>query len=253
MGNMTGRESDSWFLNFPSPRQYMRNAVYLNTGTGRFMEVAHLCGMAATDWTWAVKFADFDCDGRDDVYISTGMSRDWFNSDLRKQEEDLIASRGRAAANAFWEKQKPLASANWAFRNTGDLRFEAVGKAWGLAGNSVSYGAALGDLDGDLDLDLVVNNFDGKPSLYRNDLAAGNRLALRLKGRDGNSWGVGATVVAHLDAEPALQTKTLTLSRGFMSSNEPLLHFGLGEAPTLESLLITWPVNQAGGAERIVH
>ena len=241
MGNMTGRESDSWFLNFPTPRQYMRNAVYLNTGTGRFMEVAHLCGMSATDWTWAVKFADFDCDGRDDVYISTGMSRDWFNSDLRKQEEDLIASRGRAAANAFWEKQKPLASANWAFRNTGDLQFEDVGKAWGLAGNSVSYGAALGDLDGDLDLDLVVNNFDGKPSLYRNEVAAGNRLALRLKGRDGNSWGVGATVVAHLEAEPALQTKTLTLSRGFMSSNEPLLHFGLGEAPALESLLITWP------------
>jgi hypothetical protein len=241
MGNMTGRESDSWFLNFPSPRQYMRNAVYLNTGTGRFMEVAHLCGMAATDWTWAVKFADFDCDGRDDVFISTGMSRDWFNSDLRKQEEDLIANGGRAAANAFWEKQKPLASANWAFRNAGDLRFENVGKAWGLAGDSVSYGAALGDLDGDLDLDLVVNNFDGKPSIYRNDLAGGNRLALRLKGQGGNSWGVGATVVAHLETEPALQTKTLALSRGFMSSNEPLLHFGLGEATALESLVITWP------------
>ncbi|MEE3179191.1 MAG: VCBS repeat-containing protein, partial [Verrucomicrobiota bacterium] len=112
MGNMTGRESDSWFLNFPSPRQYMRNAVYLNTGTGRFMEVAHLCGLAATDWTWAVKFADFDCDGRDDVYISTGMSRDWFNSDLRKQEEDLIANKGQSAANAFWAKQKPLVSPN---------------------------------------------------------------------------------------------------------------------------------------------
>jgi len=241
MGNMTGRESDSWFLNFPSPRQYMRNAVYLNTGTGRFMEVAHLCGLAATDWTWAVKFADFDCDGRDDVYISTGMSRDWFNSDLRKQEEDLIANKGQAAANAFWTKQKPLVSANWAFRNTGDLRFENVGKAWGLAGDSVSYGAALGDLDGDLDLDLVVNNFGGKPSLYRNDLAGGNRLALRLKGRGGNSWGVGATVVAHLGTQPALQTKALTLSRGFMSSNEPLLHFGLGEATELESLVITWP------------
>lgn len=241
MGNMSGRESDSWFLNFPTPRQYMRNAVYLNTGTDRFMEVAHLCGLSATDWTWSVNFADFDCDGRDDVFVSSGMSRDWFNSDLRNREEELIATKGRAAAQAFWASQEPLALPNWVFRNAGDLKFEDRGAAWGLAETAVSYGAAVGDLDGDLDPDLVVNNFDGPPSIYRNDVAAGNRLAVRLAGRDGNHWGVGATVVAEVNAEPARQAKTLALARGFMSSSEPQLYFGLGGAEGIEALTITWP------------
>jgi hypothetical protein len=101
MGNMTGKDSDSWFLNWPIPAQYMRNAVYLNTGTGRFNEIAFQTGLAATDWTWAIKFGDLDCDGREDVFISTGMSRDWFNSDLRNQEEALILSKGSACGASF--------------------------------------------------------------------------------------------------------------------------------------------------------
>ncbi|HBI31421.1 MAG TPA: hypothetical protein DDY45_05240, partial [Verrucomicrobiales bacterium] len=131
MGNMTGKESDSWFLNWPIPAQYMRNAVYLNTGTGRFNEIAFQTGLAATDWTWAIKFGDLDCDGREDVFISTGMSRDWFNSDLRNQEEALILSKGSAAGRAFWNDKKPLALKNWAFRNEGGLKFSDVGREWG--------------------------------------------------------------------------------------------------------------------------
>ena len=82
--------------------------------------------------TWSIKFGDLDCDGREDVFVTTGMSRDWFNSDLRNQEEALIMSKGNAAGQAFWNDKKPLALKNWAFRNEGDLKFENVGEKWGL-------------------------------------------------------------------------------------------------------------------------
>ena len=76
--------AERWFLNYPNPPQYMRNAVYLNAGAGRFMEVAYLAGLANSDWTWSVKLADLDCDGWLDVYITNGMTRDAFNSDLKE-------------------------------------------------------------------------------------------------------------------------------------------------------------------------
>ena len=241
MGNMTGQDSDSWFLNWPTPAQYMRNAVYVNTGTGRFNEAAFLTGMAATDWTWSIKFGDLDCDGREDVFVTTGMSRDWFNSDMRNQEEALIMSKGNAAGQTFWDDKKPLALKNWAFRNEGDLKFENVGEKWGLNEMSVSYGAALGDLDGDGDQDLVVNNFGGEAGIYRNGETKGNRLVLQLRGKGKNPRALGAVVRVEIDSDPKIQMRTLTASRGFMSSNDSLLYFGLGKESRATKVSIDWP------------
>ena len=85
MGDMSG----GWFLEYPTPRQYMRNSVYLNTATPRFMEVAYLTGLADTDWTWTPRFDDLDNDGWVDLFITNGMTRDFTNTDLNERAKKL--------------------------------------------------------------------------------------------------------------------------------------------------------------------
>lgn len=235
MGDMSNM---GWFLEWAEPRQYMRNAVYLNTGAERLMEAAHQTGLASTDWTWSVKWADLDDDGRVDLFVTNGMTRDWENADF-VAEVEALGGYHSPAGQLFWLNQEPSREKNLAFRNQGDLHFEATADQWGLDHLGVSFGAALGDLDGDGDLDLVVNNYEEPVAIYRNDLAEGHRVKIRLVGTTSNRWGIGATV--RIEAGDATQAQYLTLARGFMSSDEPLVHFGLGDAETIDRLTVQWP------------
>lgn len=234
---------DNFFLTYPEPRQVMQNTLYLNSGSGRFLEIASLAGLQKTDWTWAVKFGDLDNDGHVDLYVSNGMTREWFNSDLRSKAEELGGLRTDAAWK-MWIDSPQQTEANLAYRNQGDLKFASVGGEWGLDEVGVSFGAAFGDLDNDGDLDLVVNNFEGLVSVYRNQGSDGHRVMLQLIGKQTNSHGIGATVRAETTC--GVQTRYLTLSRGFMSANEPVVHFGLGDQSTMDRLAIRWP----GGTEQ---
>jgi hypothetical protein len=228
--------TDSWFLDFAEPRQYMRNALYLNSGANRFMEIAHLAGVASTDWTWTAKFADLDGDGWVDLLVTNGMVRDFQNSDLKNANR--MAAASAKSPHDFWERQSPLRERNLAFRNTQNCRFENVSSAWGLDHLGISLGAACGDLDADGDVDLVVNNFGDQASVYRNHSQNQHYVKVRLQGPDLNRFGIDSTVT--IQAAGQIQSRYLTLSRGFMSSDEPVAHFGIGQATGVESLEVRW-------------
>lgn len=242
MGDM---DALAWFLDTTEPRQVMRNAVFLNTGTNRFMEAAFLTGLAKSDWTWSVKVADLDCDGREDVYITNGFSRDYMDSDFA----DSLRKRGVAPVGRTWEQAPQLKERNLAFRNAGGLHFDDVSAAWGLDELGISFGAAAGDLDGDGDLDLVINNFDGPPSVCRNDGSTGNILRIRLVGVRSNRQGLGAVVRAEMPTGPVV--RCLHPGNGFMSADEPIVHMGFGEATEVPVLTVQWPSGTVQRLEKV--
>ncbi len=237
--NMGSMSEQQWFLESAEPRQYMRNAVYLNTGTDRFMEVAYLTGLNSTDWTWAVKFCDMDNDGRTDVYFTNGMIRNTMDSDLRQKGSAAGAQGNRLVMGALLRESEPLKEANIAFRNRGELQFEDISSQWGLGDVGISCSAVFADLDQDGDQDLVVNNYNQPVSIYRNQGDQGHSVQLRLRGTCSNRFGIGA--VAKIETDSGMQVKRLSLARGYMSGEEAALHFGLGEETNIQKLTLQWP------------
>ena len=132
-----------------------------------------------------------------------------------------------------------LEEANLAYRNKGNLDFDDVSQAWGLDQVGVSFGAAMGDLDGDGDLDIVFGNYEKSVTVMRNDSATGHRMMVALRGTQSNKFGYGAKLTAHTVA--GVQVRQVVPARGYLSSSDPVVHFGLGEMGRIERLEIEWP------------
>lgn len=216
--------------------QYMWNALYLNTGTDHFKEMAFQTGMEATGWTWATRMADFDCDGFLDVFFTNGMVRNFVDADLVDRQNVVRTLEGRATV---WKRAPVRNEANVAYRNQGDLSFSEVSKHWGLDHVGVSFGCATADFDGDGDLDLVYTNYEAPPTLVRNDFQTGNRLVVQLEGQPPNRQGIGAEIV--LKTPSGIQTRQIFTERGIVSSEPPQAFFGLGIHKMAESISVVWP------------
>lgn len=216
--------------------QYSHNALFLNTGAGRCLEAAYLAGLAATDWTWSVRFEDLDNDGRLDLHVTNGMVREYQNADLLDR---MVLAQNPAERMGIMRASPRLAETNLAYRNTGELRFEEVGRRWGLDQKDVSFGAGFGDFDGDGDLDVIIAKHEKDPTVLRNDSPDGHRLLVVLQGKISNRYGVGAKVT--IVTAQGTQTRQLELARGYLSTSEPILHFGVGKDTLIKTLTVEWP------------
>ncbi|TVR53699.1 MAG: hypothetical protein EA425_03260, partial [Puniceicoccaceae bacterium] len=217
--------------------QYAKNVLLLNLGDGRMAEIAALAGLDRTDWTWAARLVDLNNNGRLDAFFTNGMIRAFNDGDLGSYVD--FAGSGERIERAF--RPSPISrETNLAFRNEGNLRFKDQSVAWGLGRSSVSFGAAFADLDGDGNPDLIINNYKEPPSVFRHhNTEAGHRITLRLVGTRSNRHGLGARV--EVVAGELNQVKLLYPQRGYMGSDEPILHFGLGPHERIDNLDITWP------------
>ncbi len=226
--------------------QTMRNMLQMNNHGKSFSEIGQFSGISNTDWSWAALFADFDLDGHKDVFITNGYKRDYTNMDFmnfavqEKINEDKTGQR--TAIMDLLEKIPSTVEENYTYHNNGDLTFSKVNEDWGLNQKSLSNGAIYADLDNDGDLDLVVNNIDDHPFVYRNnsELHTNNaHLKVNFKGERHNTYGIGAKVILTIGDKVLMQE--LMPTRGFQSSVDFNLVFGLGEANSIDSLKVIWP------------
>src|SRR6476620_10746814 len=229
--------------------QFSRNTLQLNRGGGKFSDIGYLAGVSATDWSWAPLFADLDNDGRKDLFITNGIYRRPNDLDyieyVGSEANQASLARGINRDNlALLQKMPSVPLANYAFRNNGDLTFTNMAAAWGLAQPGFSNGAVYVDLNNSGALDLVVSNINAPASIYRNrarDLnpAASHYLGVQLRGARGNTAGIGAKVTIFAGGKMQLLEQMPT--RGFESSVDARLHFGLGTTTRIDSLIVVWP------------
>lgn len=229
--------------------QYMSNSLQLNNANPRtkkgevtFSEIGQLAQMPKTDWSWAALLADFDNDTYKDLFITNGIKRDPNNHDhLRTMVKASRKAQGQLTAEDLLELSKKSPShkiKNYLYRNNGDLTFKNVASEWGMRQPSFSNGAAYADLDNDGDLDLVINNVDEKAFVYRNESKGKNYLQLKLKGTGKNPQALNAKATIYIGDK--IQYQELTLTRGYMSACNNILHFGLDTASMIDKLEVTW-------------
>ncbi|HUQ67791.1 MAG TPA: VCBS repeat-containing protein [Flavitalea sp.] len=228
--------------------QYSRNMLQVNRGDGTFDETGQFSGISNTDWSWAPLVADFDNDGNKDVFISNGYVKDYTDMDYIKYNVDIIMERDPGKQQEMMRnrmnKLPEIKIQNYIFRNEGSLKFLNKSKEWGLDDAVISSGAAYADLDNDGDLDIITNNCNDIAGIYKNNLKkdSSHFLDVVLKGEAPNTFGVGARVTVKTSSGE--QVQEMIPSRGFQSSVDYKLHFGINKKDSVDSVIVNWPDNK---------
>ncbi|MDN5201289.1 VCBS repeat-containing protein [Fulvivirgaceae bacterium BMA10] len=264
--NMGGMEPEAFWniVNAGGNYQYMFNTLQLNNGVSEdgsmsFSEIGQMSGISSTDWSWTPLLADFDNDGFKDLFVTNGLKKDLRNTDatknvdayLQKLVKDFVAKNPNAGDVDLWDimdwkkvldfipSQKIK---NYVYQNNGQYGFEKKIDEWGFGQETFSNGAAYGDLDNDGDLDLVVNNVDDVVFLYENN---SNKLSekknyLRIKLQDGNKEHSFFGTKVWIKFNGLMQYAEVGNAKGFFSSSEDLVHFGVGNADLVEEVKVVW-------------
>ncbi len=233
---------------FGYEHQYVRNMLHMHNGfiNGEmipFSEVGQMKGIYATDWSWSPLFADYDNDGNKDLIITNGFPKD---------ETDKDWTKIKATASGFYMSDKQLMDMapaikipNKAFENMGDGNFKER-PDWMPKTTAYSNGAAFVDLNNDGALDYVINNMNDEAFILKNSTVEkskkqANFIRIKLVGKTGNTMAIGAKV--ELWEKGKYQYTEHYLTRGYASSVDPIVHFGLGKDVSIDSIKITWPAS----------
>lgn len=224
--------------------QYMINTLQLNKGNGDFSEISQLANVSKTDWSWAPLFVDFDLDGKKDLYITNGLRKEARNNDFVKKKKNYMKLIAKYPDSSSYYIKRILFEipeekiSNYLYSNKGNLNFEKIED---VSSNTPSFsnGAGYADLDNDGDMDLVVNNIDQQAFVFRNDMDSKNhRIEITLKGPPKNRDGIGARI--EVFTSKGKQIIENYLSRGYLSSVDKKIIFGVGKLTKVDSVKVIW-------------
>lgn len=233
-------------LSYGYQPQYIRNTLQINNGNGSFSELGQLAGISATEWSWGPLIADFDNDGKSDLFITNGYRQDITNLDFMMYSNQVLTmgtveANKKARLNEL-NKYPGIKVHNYLYKNKGDLNFDDISIEAGFDEATYSNGVAYADLDNDGDLDIVFNNIDDDAGLYENTTKLNddnNYLRINLIGDNLNKEAIGSTVKLYFGNQSLTQFNTAI--RGYLSSVEQTLHFGMGTTKKVDSIYVIWP------------